>query len=157
MLPLTQAALNTALCFFLGRKGEEQSGSDWTPTRYGVDARQMMTTRVSDTHTHTSSQDTQPAGLPHITSKRTALRHSRPCPPVAPLPSTQRCQGHKKQTIAKNLSLSQITAQQHTSTVEEGPVTTRNRPYPVLKCSSLARSEKKTSVSILDTDTHTPR
>ena len=57
---------------------------------------------VSDTQTHTSSQDTQPAGLPHITSKRTALRHSRPRPPCRPpqhskVPNRNK-QGHNNTT-----------------------------------------------------------
>ena len=36
--------------------------NDWDTNAVWVDARQMMTTRTSDTQTQTGSQDTQPAG-----------------------------------------------------------------------------------------------
>ena len=61
----------------------------WDPESW-MDARQMMTTRSSDTQTQTSSQDTQPAGLPHTLSGRT--HHSRPRSPCHP-PQHPRCQG----------------------------------------------------------------
>ena len=59
-----------------------------------MDAGQMMTTRASDTQTQTSSQDTQPAWLPHTPSGRT--HHSRPRPPCRP-PQHTRCQESKQQ------------------------------------------------------------
>ena len=60
-----------------------------------------MTTRSSDTQTQTSSQDTQPAGLPHTRSGRT--HHSRPRSPCHP-PQHSRCQGtnHSKRTQTGN-------------------------------------------------------
>ena len=84
----------------IGRRRTVRLGLD---TSAGVDAGQKRTTRTSDTQTHTSSQDTQPAGLPHIPSKRTngttPLR-ATPGPPVrcrCRPPQHLRCQGHKQQ------------------------------------------------------------
>ena len=62
-----------------------------------MDARQMMTTRSSDTQTQTSSQDTQPGWLPHTPWVDVHITQGH-VPPATP-PSTQ-CQelDNSKQT-----------------------------------------------------------
>merc|ERR1712086_821390 len=71
------------VCMYVGRRRTVRLGLDTNAV--WVDAGQMMTTRTSNTQTQTSSQDTQPAWLPHTLSWRT--HNSRPRPPLSPPPA----------------------------------------------------------------------